>query len=124
MTDVSVTTPAAPKKKAGKKSAKPKGKTKAKAKAKAAPKGKSETKAKPAAEPKARTPKPLDEKIVALIALLKTKAGATNEEAADKLKFKKARDVRAAIRDKVRKLHKVTKEFDATRGGNVFRIVD
>ena len=104
------------------------------AKPKAAPKAKGETKktagppaapAKPekAAVPDTRPAKPLAAHVVELIALLKTKIGATNEEAAQKIKgFKKARDVRAAIRDKVRKLHTVTKEHDGTRGGAVFRI--
>jgi hypothetical protein len=61
--------------------------------------------------------------VARLIGLLKTKNGATNEEAAAKIKgFKTARDVRAAIRDKFRTLHTVTKEHDGTRGGAVFRI--
>jgi len=73
--------------------------------------------------PDTRPAKPLAPHVVELIALLKTKNGATNEEAAKAIKgFKTAREVRAAIRDKVRKLHSVTKEHDGERGGVVFRI--
>jgi hypothetical protein len=75
------------------------------------------------AVPDTRPAKPLAPHVVELIALLKTKKGATNEEAAQAIKgFKTARDVRAAIRDKVRKLHSVTKEHDGERGAAVFRI--
>jgi len=112
------------------KSAKPKAAAKT-----AKPKAKPETK-KPAAvpaaaaakpeptkKPDARPAKPLALHVVELIALLKTKNGATNEEAAKAIKgFKTAREVRAAIRDKVRKLHSVTKEHDRERDGVVFRI--
>ena len=73
--------------------------------------------------PDTRPAKPLSPHVVELIALLKTKKGATNEEAAKAIKgFKSARDVRAAIRDKVRKLHSVAKEHDGARRGVVFRI--
>jgi len=105
--------------------AKPKA-AKAKSKAtKPAAKQAATTAGKPAATPKA--PKPLAPEIVELVALLKTKKGATNEEAATRIKgFKTARDVRAANRDKVRKLIvaplQLTKEHDAEREGVVFRI--
>lgn len=85
----------------------------------------------PKAEKKPRAPKPLAPEVVALIALLKTKKGATNEEAAEQLKLKSkgkaahqspSAQVRAMIRDKVRKLHTVESEHDPERSGIVFRI--
>jgi hypothetical protein len=88
------------------------------------------TAGKPAATPKA--PKPLDPKVVALIKLLQSAKGATNEEAAKALGLKAkgkgahqtpVAQVRAMIRDKVRKLHTVTAgDHDAERGGIVQRI--
>ena len=138
MTATTTTTAAAKsaKPEAAAKTAKPKATPKT-ARPRGAPKAKPETK-KPAAAtaatattpeatkkpvPDTRPAKPLAPHVVELIALLKTKNGATNEEAAKAIKgFKTARDVRAAIRDKVRKLHSVTKEHDGERGGAVFRI--
>src|ERR1700761_7210901 len=125
------------------KSAKPKAAAKSKiakpkAQPKTAPKAKPETKPAAAAAaaaaatkpdvakkpvPDTRPAKPLAPHVVELIALLKTKKGATNEEAAKAIKgFKSARDVRAAIRDTARQLHSVTKEHDGERGCVVFRI--
>ncbi len=112
--------------------AKPKAEPKAAAK-KTAPKAAAKTAAEPkAAKPKAeKKPKELDPKVVELIALLKTKKGATNEEAAKALKLKAkgtaphqsaSAQVRAMIRDKVRKLHDVKAEHDGERAGVVFRI--
>lgn|SRR5690242_17777358 len=109
--------------KAAAKTAKPKAKpeTKRPAAAPAAATAKPEPTKKPV--PDTRPAKPLAPHVVELIALLKTKNGATNEEAAKAIKgFKTAREVRAAIRDKVRKLHSVTKEHDRERDGVVFRI--
>lgn len=96
---------------------------------------KTKSAAKPKTAPKsaaAKTPKPLDATVVALIALLKSAKGATNEEAATALKLKSkgkgahqtpVAQVRAMIRDKVRKLHTVTaSDHDAERGGIVQRI--
>lgn len=101
----------------------------------AAPKAAAKKTAAPKIAPKTpvkREPKPLDAKVVELIALLKTKKGATNEEAAKALKLKAKSDkphhqpsalVRAMIRDKVRKLHTVdASEHDAERGGIVYTI--
>ena len=115
--------------------AKPKSAAKAKSKAKPKAKPKAAAKAKPKVAAKSATPKapkPLDAKVVALIALLKTAKGATNGEAAEALKLKATgkgahqtpvAQVRAMIRDKVRKLHTVTAgDHDAERGGIVQRI--
>ena len=134
MTDTTTTAAAkSARPKTAAKTAKPKGEPKA-TKPTSTPKAKAETKkhAAPTSTPPkpgkpvvpdTRPAKPLPTHVVELIALLKTKNGATNEEATEKIKgFKKARDVRAAIRDKVRKLHTVTKEHDGTRSGVVFRI--
>jgi hypothetical protein len=98
---------------------------------KAVPKAKAKAKAKsaPKTAPKRATIAP--ETIAALIALLKTKKGATNDEAATALKIKSKGDaphqspsaqVRALIRDKVRPSHKIIAEHDGERGGVVFRI--
>ena len=125
MTDTTTTTAAkSAKPNTAAKTARPKAAAKAKARTKkpAAPPAATAKPDKPAV-PDTRPAKPLAAHVVELVALLKTKNGTTNEEAAEKIKgFKKARDVRAAIRDKVRKIHTVTKEHDGTRGGVVFRI--
>ena len=119
----------AAKAKAEPKAAAKKAAPKAAAKKAAAPKAATPKAEKPKAEKK---PKELDPKVVELIALLKTKKGATNDEAAKALKLKAKGDaphqspvaqVRAMIRDKVRKLHTVTaSDHDSERGGVVFRI--
>lgn len=132
MTATTKTAAAKPKAAAKSKTAKPKAKSKSvapqvapNAKAEAKPAAAAATKPEMAKKPvpDTRPAKPLAPHVVELIALLKTKKGATNEEAAKAIKgFKSSRDVRAAIRDKVRKLHSVTKEHDGERGGVVFRI--
>lgn len=133
MTATTKTAAAKPKAAAKSKIAKPKTPSKSAA-PQVAPNAKAETKPAAAAAatkpevakkpvPDTRPAKPLAPPVVELIALLKTKKGATNEEAAKAIKgFKSSRDVRAAIRDKVRKLHSVTKEHNGERGGVVFRI--
>ena len=133
MTATTKTVAAKPKAVAKNKTAKPKTPFK-RAAPQVAPNAKAETKSAAAAAatepevakkpvPDMRPAKPLAPHVVELITLLKTKRGATNEEAAKAIKgFKSSRDVRAAIRDKVRKLYSVTKEHDGERGGVVFRI--
>lgn len=112
--------------------AKPKAEPNAPAK-KAAPKtaGKKAAAPKPAKAKAEKKPKDLDPKVVELIALLKTKKGATNDEAAKALKLKAkgtaphqsaSAQVRAMIRDKVRRLHEVKADHDSERGGVVFRV--
>lgn len=131
MTATTKTATAKPKAAAKSKTAKPKAQSKnaapqvANAKAEAKPAAAAATKPEVAKKPvpDTRPAKPLAPHVVELITLLKTKKGATNEEAAKSIKgFKSSRDVRAAIRDKVRKLHSVIKEHDGERGGVVFRI--
>jgi outer membrane biosynthesis protein TonB len=112
MTDTSnTTTPAAPKAPKAQK-----GKTKPKASAKVKAKAKTKAKAK-----KAKAGPREGSKVEALIALLKSAKGATNEEAAKALDFKTAQSVRGTINGPVRKHHKVVVERDEKRG-NVYRI--
>lgn len=130
MTDIVTSGAAAQTKPAKVKAAKAKTTKPKSAKTKSAAKPKTAPKSAAAKTPK--TPKPLDATVVALIALLKSAKGATNEEAATALKLKSkgkgahqtpVAQVRAMIRDKVRKLHTVTAgDHDAERGGIVQRI--
>lgn len=88
---------------------------------------------KAAAAPKAKRPAraKVDPKLVAeMIALLKSAKGATYSEIADKLKIKSKGDkphqspkaqVRALVRDQVRKSHEIVDgDFNTDRGGQIY----